>query len=257
MHRRGFTIVELIIVIGIVALTASFLFPVFTQARGKARQVACLSNTKQIGTALLMYAQDYDEVYPSPWPFSGAGKYDWDHTFHEVIQPYLKNPAVTFCPSMDPKTYVSRPNVETGVQGGNAICYLMNETGWSAKPPSPDGARPGISLAAIARPADVILITEAMGIDNGAGSYSWQDAQVGYTDADHAGWGGSPYPAPDQKLTWHDFYNAPGCDWGKAAIPITMSTRHDGANNCVFYDGHAKAMRDSQGSDWLAEWWGE
>ena len=68
LHDRrtsGFTLVELLVVIAIIAILAAILFPVFAQAREKARQTACLSNMKQIGTALAMYAQDYDEQYPS------------------------------------------------------------------------------------------------------------------------------------------------------------------------------------------------
>ena len=61
---RGFTLIELLVVIAIIAILAAILFPVFAQARGKARQAACLSNLKQLGLATLMYAQDYDEMFP-------------------------------------------------------------------------------------------------------------------------------------------------------------------------------------------------
>src|SRR5687768_16450262 len=59
--RQGFTLIELLVVIAIIAILAAILFPVFAQARGKARQTSSLSNTKQIGLAFQMYAQDYDE----------------------------------------------------------------------------------------------------------------------------------------------------------------------------------------------------
>ena len=62
---RGFTLIELLVVIAIIAILAAILFPVFAQAREKARGAACLSNVKQLGLALQMYAQDYDETLPN------------------------------------------------------------------------------------------------------------------------------------------------------------------------------------------------
>src|SRR5438477_174259 len=62
--KRGFTLIELLVVIAIIAILAAILFPVFAQAREKARATMCLSHGRQLGTALTMYLQDYDETYP-------------------------------------------------------------------------------------------------------------------------------------------------------------------------------------------------
>jgi len=66
--RRGFTLIEMLIVIAIMAILAAILFPVFAKAREKARQAACSSNLKQIGLAVMMYISDYDQVLPDPNP---------------------------------------------------------------------------------------------------------------------------------------------------------------------------------------------
>src|SRR5436853_6791160 len=72
IRRRGFTLIELLVVIAIIAILAAILFPVFAQARNQARKTTCLSNTKQLGLGVLMYLQDYDEVFPT----SGACWWD-------------------------------------------------------------------------------------------------------------------------------------------------------------------------------------
>ncbi len=102
-NRHAFTLIELLVVIAIIAILAAILFPVFAQAREKARTVTCLSNGKQMGIGLMMYAQDYDERLPRVWtnvggpnPAAvGGGARDWK----DDIQPYIKNSAVMRCPT--------------------------------------------------------------------------------------------------------------------------------------------------------------
>lgn len=100
--RRGFTLIELLVVIAIIAILAAILFPVFARARAKARSAACQSNLKQIGLAIMMYAQDTDEMLPI-WGYGNTGSpdngpaqgfYAWD----TVVMPYMKNQQILCCP---------------------------------------------------------------------------------------------------------------------------------------------------------------
>jgi prepilin-type N-terminal cleavage/methylation domain-containing protein/prepilin-type processing-associated H-X9-DG protein len=86
MHeRRAFTLIELLVVIAIIAILAAILFPVFAQAREKARQTTCESNLKQIGTAFSIYVQDYDESFPNT-----GEQYLWTGRYWRwPLKPYL------------------------------------------------------------------------------------------------------------------------------------------------------------------------
>src|ERR671936_106434 len=94
LSRRGFTLIELLVVIAIIAILAAILFPVFAQAREKARMISCLSNARQIGTGIQMYSQDWDETLV-PW-FQRSGlprdtaRRDLN-PWTSLLQPYIKH----------------------------------------------------------------------------------------------------------------------------------------------------------------------
>jgi prepilin-type N-terminal cleavage/methylation domain-containing protein len=107
MRRKGFTLIELLVVVAIIVILAGILYPVFAATRRAAYNAACLSNLKQIGLAVSMYTQDYDESFPTAcaqidriidkaqpadWPQSQT-PYLWD-----VVKPYVKNPGLWHCP---------------------------------------------------------------------------------------------------------------------------------------------------------------
>src|ERR1700759_352698 len=97
--RQGFTLIELLVVIAIIAILAAILFPVFAQARDKARQISCLSNMKQTSLAILMYNQDYDETIPLGNQEYKGEVTNYDISWIKAVQPYTKNLQMFVCPN--------------------------------------------------------------------------------------------------------------------------------------------------------------
>src|SRR5436309_11005749 len=101
-RERAFTLIELLVVIAIIAILAAILFPVFAQAREKARTTTCLSNLKQVGLGMQLYAQDYDEKLPASGVYGNQhplyAQYGWA-LWVKWIDPYTKNKGIYACPS--------------------------------------------------------------------------------------------------------------------------------------------------------------
>ena len=123
----AFTLIELLVVIAIIAILAAILFPVFAQAREKARQTACLSNEKQIGLAMQMYASDNDDGLPAWSEYygkafredeGGASAYAGNATAAAG-----SNTGVWQCPSLGAR---GEPKTNPAPAGGTAYSYGIN-----------------------------------------------------------------------------------------------------------------------------------
>jgi prepilin-type N-terminal cleavage/methylation domain-containing protein/prepilin-type processing-associated H-X9-DG protein len=240
--RRGFTLIELLVVIAIIAILAAILFPVFAKAREKARQIACLSNMKQIGLGLLQYTQDNDEGVPYLWYGSNGGgsaaggNYKW----MDAIYPYVKSEAVFNCPDISYpitnsagtfyqyKYYqnlagvtptpagnaATTGNFYYGSYGYNAM-YRNDPTTLNRTPPC--GNYPGgQSISGFQTPATTVWIADGV-------NYS-----VGWS-----GIGVQPSPIVNQSASPKAF-NGNGNE--------LVVGRHTDRANVIYCDGHVKSM---------------
>ena len=167
--RKGFTLIELLVVIAIIAILAAILFPAFARARENARRASCLSNTKQLGIAVLQYSQDYDEKLPPRYtenPITGLDTTFW----FTMVAPYIKSNQVFFCPS-DSQSDSGK------IVNSNNTSYGWNVTGLD----SPyNGA--GIALAAIANVSETIMMGEAPAKPTDGGNSVYIIRNSGATD---------------------------------------------------------------------------
>jgi len=133
--RVGFTLIELLVVIAIIAILAAILFPVFSQARAKARQAACLNNLKQIGLGVTQYTQDYDESFPI-CRFAGTSTSSWLN-WKYIVFPYVKNLQAYECPESCAQTarMMGDPNVWRGSPMDETWAFCNPSSQWYTNDP--------------------------------------------------------------------------------------------------------------------------
>jgi prepilin-type N-terminal cleavage/methylation domain-containing protein/prepilin-type processing-associated H-X9-DG protein len=232
-RRSAFTLIELLVVIAIIAIIAAILFPVFAQAREKARQSSCSSNEKQIGLGILAYSQDYDETLPmgSYMDPTNTSPTPWMN----IVDPYVKggyptrsldSGASTYgiyaCPSFDPSIIADRPSHSYAVNRYLMPSHINEATPvWGKPEPA--------TLADVKTPAQIVFLVEAAG-------------NRIFTDGDDV----------------HSQAGQPQLVQQTQAVYLLSRGRHSKGSNYLFGDGHVKWARiPSQGSYTKrgTKWW--
>lgn len=228
--RRAFTLIELLVVIAIIAILAAILFPVFAQAREAARRTTCLSNEKNIGTGIMMYATDYDEAI-MPWK-TGPGATIDQRLWTARIQPYLKSgggaPAngVLACPSWSQQALAA-----------------------GADDPSCDG----VGFSATVFPVDAVYAHYGISAPMLAATGTGANAQNPIVHIPGSGYLGSTLPYIDTRLpqilrTAETAIVSDGATLVKGAGSLILfgceaGGMHMGGGNFVMLDGHAKWLK--------------
>lgn len=212
----GFTLIELLVVIAIISILAAILFPVFARARENARKASCQSNLKQLGIAIQMYAQDFDEYIAAPRSgyselkpegnvsvrWFGAWRGSIFYEQYGYYYPYMKNTTVAGCATLDMD--------ENRTQYG-PVDYAMSEYMYRAK------------LSQFQNTSQTVLIFDSARIQGGV--------------LDRVPWGYSPASGLGAVVPLPGGETAPGNQ------QPTFHARHNGVGNVLWLDGHVKARK--------------
>ncbi len=268
--RKAFTLIELLVVIAIIAILAAILFPVFAQAREKARAISCLSNMNQLGLAMQMYQQDYDETFPYwSWWNSYSGGHgpapnNISSFWSNAIFPYVKSAGVYNCPDNNDQSTLAQTGFFGWITGNlvtagvpqalvnSPLGVIGNQTvlegDWD------NNGNSGTTDSELTNPAGTFLIADGTPTgESGAFPTQYEPNPNNPNDPNHK--------VIIARVAWANcFYNGPSnmCggsqddagDYGPytAAQLAAFNTqaRHSGGENIDFADGHAKWMRDTQ-----------
>ena len=245
--KTGFTLIELLVVIAIIAILAAILFPVFAQAREKARAIACLSNTNQIGLALLQYIQDNDETYPSGTNYTSVGGTLYltknPAGWAGQIYPYVKSTGVFHCPDDPTGTAPGAYNntyYPISYEANSAIMNINHQTPGGA--PATDSSFGSVSKT--------IMLLEVQGCqtdmtDGGGVAETVSPSITGLagniSSGKINGKQGNLYLATGQ-LRGADAQTQVKSGTGTL---LSLTGVHNGLSNFLFADGHAKALHGS------------
>ena len=245
----AFTLIELLVVIAIIAILAAILFPVFAQAREKARAISCLSNMKQIGLGVMMYYQDYDETGPIVWEYNGSKGFIFTTFWDVAIGPYIgqkpkagtgpnrPDPGIFKCPddaagrsvqygSDTPRSYSVNVAYSWWGNGPGAADLITTDGGQGAGGSDIYRMAP---LAAFPRPAQLIGVAEDHSPRNVYGTP--ENADV------------SSVLQPDWGVGWFHAQNRDTNGVNGNGATVLLPPKHSGGWNYVFMDGHAKWLR--------------
>ncbi len=234
-RRHGFTLIELLVVIAIISILAAILFPVFSQAREKARQGSCMNNLRQLSTAMLMYSDDNDTRFPPVIGRQPKERLIFPMSWMARLQPYLKSTAVFIDPSS------GHPNQDWQTSGDLLANYSF----------SPSQRAAGHEATMVTAEPFGTALWEGLGGYYGPPTGSYLEEVASYTQAEIA--------RPTEMVLICDHLSFDwGMVWKKLYYPAPRHIREpdlrlpdgktapQGLINAAFVDGHVKALKHEQ-----------